>query len=431
MKITNSAHPRSAAWEAASGAPAGATRSPGGVASGPGGYREGVKPAPTSTGEAARWCAVLTAWAFAAMALLRLPVRVGQPPFDFAPLYLGAHALHRGFDPGERTVHAALWRELGSGVAPGQWFNPYPATASLLAGPLARGWAWAEVGEPLRAGMVACVVATAALLLLLPGPSRSAKLAAAGLAAFAAAKLDALTHGLVLGQVNPLVVFLSVLAGVALVCGRDGLAGAAVAVGVGLKGFPLLLIPAAVRRPRVLAVFAGVALLLAAGVWWHVPGWNPLDDVDRARTQLTVGQWTPHPPFGGLWRLRTPVAAVVLGVPLLALIRRPQTPAVRAAAVGLCLGFGGVVAGGLAPPHEAALLLPAMVFHIGWLATDGWRALPSVAAVVLALAPATALDDYPSHDMRSQDHAAWLIALVAAAASARAVTVLRETRGLR
>lgn len=382
-------------------------------------------PAERADGEsAAAWGAVASVWAFALMALARLEVRHWQPPFDFAPLFLGGHALRRGLDPGDKDVQFAMWAELGSGRAPGQFFNPYPATASLVMQPVSLAWTWAELGAPFRGLMVAALLAAALVIAALPGPSLTARLTAAGLAAFAAAKLGALQHALVIGQVSPAVVFLTVLGAVALVRGRDGVVALALALGGGLKLFPLLLLPATLPRPRALVGTLLVLGALAIGTWWSFPGWDPLRDAARAWEQATIGQYAAGRTWGGYWHLRGVVAAVVSGPLLLALLRRGGPPA-RAASAGLCLSAGGVVAGGLVPPHEAVLLLPATAFHIGWLAMEGWRPLPIVTALVLAILPATPLVDYPPFEIERADHASALMAVVLFAAVARAVQALR------
>lgn len=350
------------------------------------------------------------------------------PGPDLVPLWLGAHALRRGMPPEDPTLLPRLWSELGAGVFRGTFWNPYPATASLVAMPITL-LSWPALYP------VHWIGSAAALLLCgvgaLAGPATSRASAALGVAVAVASvvQLEVARHTLALGQVNAVVVLLTTVAAVALARGGDRVAGALFAVGLALKGFPALLLAAALplRRWRAVAAWAVGSLAIGAATWSLHPRWRPWLDVSRALDQVSHGdprlRALDSVPYWS-WRM-LPVA--ILGVPLLvALARRRDEPRARAAVIGLVLAAMGAAFAGVAPPHEMLLLVPALVFAIGWPVSDGWAGPAGVGAAVLLALSMSPLDRYPTHQMSSRDHAAPLIVAVFLVACGRAVAALRQ-----
>lgn len=354
----------------------------------------------------------------------------GPPGPDVAPLYLGGWALHGGLDPADREVQEQMWARHGSGRPPGQLFMPYPTTAAMMAMPMA--WRrWEALGAPFWGAMRGALVVAGLLLLGLGSRAASASAAvmAAGAGLLALAGLAVVPHCLKIGQVNPLIVLLTVGAAVLYIRGMRGLAGAVIGLGAGLKFFPILLAGVALPQ-RNWRMWAGLGLvggILALITFSLLPSWSPLGDLSRMVEQVTVAQATAHPPFGGWWARRG-ILALPLALGLLALVwwRVPEGVDARHAAVLVVLAWGGLTAGGLSPPHEILLLSPALLLGIGWLALEGWRFAPFLAAGLLTLAPYSVLDRYPLEDFHSQVHGIWLIALTWGVAVSRVLLLARR-----
>lgn len=381
------------------------------------------RPAPTPRVPAAvQWAlgvvALLIGAALAWRAFGQPPANLAGPGPDVAPLWLGGWAMWKGLDPADPAVQQWLWDQKGSGLRPGQFFMPYPATAAFLAMPLAYV-PWEELGRPLWLGCAAalCLAALVAPWLAgrrLRGPGWL--LAAGGGLALLSA-LDVVHHSLEIGQVNAVVVGVTVLGGALLVRDRPVLAGAVLAVGAGLKLFPGVVLLAAVARRRwwALGAAAVVGGAIATGTAWVHPGWNPLDDLSRAWLQVTIGQAHRDPPLWDFWKHRGLLfGALMVGGLVGVRARAGEAAAVGrrriAAAVLVTLAFGAGEAGGLAPPHEVLLVAPALLALLAPAAGLGWRDL-GVAAAFVALV-ASPLDRYPAADLFSQDHGIWLIAAV-------------------
>jgi hypothetical protein len=343
------------------------------------------------------------------------------PGPDLAPLFLGGRALWHGLDPTAKQVHWEMWQRYGSGMRPGQFFMPYPTTGAFLAMPLSyRSWAdllvpvWAaSAGALALAGLGAGGCATRR------GLRSGATVAAAGLGLLTLASLDVNRHALELGQANPLVVLITVAAGLLLARGRDLPAGTLVALGVALKFFPgLLLIPIlAFRRWRALAAAVVTGLVLAALTVRVCPDWSPLGDLARAWEQATIGQATEHPPLGGLWRFRGLGGGLVTVAACGWLGWRRQDEEARTAAVTLALALGALEAGGMSPPHEVLLVAPALVLLVAPLAR-GWTLLTGATAAATAALVLSPLDHYPQANRFSQDHALVLILILFSMATA-------------
>jgi hypothetical protein len=384
---------------------------------------------------AAQWAlgvaALLIGAALAWRAFGQPPADLAGPGPDVAPLWLGGWALWKGLDPADPAVQQWLWDQKGSGLRPGQFFMPYPATAALLAMPLAYV-PWDQLGRPLWLGCAVALVLAALAAPALSGRRVSGPggLVAAGAGLSLLSLLDVVHHSLEIGQINAIVVGITVLGGALLARDRPVLAGAVLALGAGLKLFPGVVLVAAVARRRwwalgSAALVGGAIALATARV--H-PGWNPLDDLSRAWLQVTIGQAHRDPPLWDLWKHRGLVfGALTLGslVALRVRIGEAEPVARRrlAAAVVVALAFGAGEAGGLAPPHEVLLVAPALLALLAPVAGLRWRDL-AVTAALLALVWSP-LDRYPADDLFSQDHGIWLIAAVWGLALWRVVRAAR------
>jgi alpha-1,2-mannosyltransferase len=185
---------------------------------------------------------------------------------DFHDLVGGAQVLLSGGTPYQ-----------AAGPAPtdvfltGPTFNPYPPTAFLLEVP------WAAMAEPWRdiswvlLGEAAIIGLVVALYLALGRPSPAeGLLALAGILAF-----FPLLDSVYFGQLNALLVLLSVLAVLAWQRGRAGPAGLFLALAIAIKPAPLVLVPFFIwrRQWRPLAWTAGG--LLALFVATLLVGWGP------------------------------------------------------------------------------------------------------------------------------------------------------------
>lgn len=399
-----------------------------------------------------RWTAVAAAGAalvavFVALPLFGVPAGPATPGPDILPLYLGAHAVLHGASPVDPAVLAEQVRALDMLLAPGTaaLWSPYPTSASTLLVPLT-AFPWLTLRAPLwfvmaaslvGAGLVvgfggregASAVASSAAVSgtpSTPASSFAASITAAAAGVVAVCGLDVAPHALALGQVNPLVVVLTVGAAVALARGWDVAAGVLIAVGTGLKYVPaVLLLPALLLwRPRVLVSAALTGLAIGGVTWAQVPHWSPAADLARGVLQSTVGQGPDR--AGGWWAWRAlPTGAVTLAA-IAALTGPRPRPGATGAAVGVTLAFAAAVAGGLSPPHEMLFVAPALAFAAGWLAETGFRATPALCALAAAAAVLTPLDHYPAADLRSQGHAQPLIFLVYALALVRVGWVMRE-----
>src|SRR5262249_46016894 len=101
------------------------------------------------------------------------------------------------------------------------------------------------------------------------------------------------------GQPGPVVLGLTAVALAATARRRDGLGGAALAGGGGVKGVPLLLPRALPRRPRGLAALPGVTALLVGGVGLHGPPFDLLGWFARLSGFVDQAVFPP-------WRHREP-----------------------------------------------------------------------------------------------------------------------------
>jgi hypothetical protein len=372
--------------------------------------------------------AVLVATMVALPLFQVVPVPATPGP-DILPLYLGAHAVRAGASPVDPAVLAEQVRAIDLFLAPGTaaLWSPYPASASTLLLPLT-AVPWLGLRAPLWLGMSASLVVAGLAVGLSGRRNAITSMAAAALGVIAVCGLDVAPHALALGQVNPLVVAITVLAAVALTRGWDVAAGVLIAVGTGLKYVPaVLLLPALLLwRPRVLVSAAVTGLVIAGATWLQVPQWSPAADLARGVLQSTVGQGPDRAPWGGWWTWRAlPFGAVALAA-VSALTGPHPRPGATGAAVGITLAFAAAVAGGLSPPHEMLFVAPALAFAAGWLAETGFRAVPALCALAAAVAVLTPLDHYPQSDLRSQGHAQPLIFLAYMLALVRVVTVLRS-----
>lgn len=331
------------------------------------------------------------------------------------PLYLGAHALWQGLDPTDPLVHEALWQEVGRGRRPGEFFNPYPATAATLAMPLA--YIPLDRLRPIlwHASLVSLALGGGVVVLLgrfRAGPGRaSAAVAAAGLAVVALTGLEVVPHAFSLGQVNPVVVGLMMVAAVLLARGWGVPAGLFIGLGICLKLLPaLLLLPVVLFRRwgALVSTALTVAVVAAITLYWF-PGWSLSADLGRALEQAIIGQAVEDPPLWGLWPLRGLVAGVlVLGVAGW-LVRRGASRRTLLASVGLTVALGAIQTGGMSPPHEVMLAAPAIAMLAAWLALEGWRPWTvSLAAIAVGVVHSP-LDHYPATLRYSQDHALPLI----------------------
>lgn len=247
----------------------------------------------------------------------------------------------------------------------------YPPTAALLlapAGPLP----YAEVAVGFRwVSLIALVGAAAAVMGAVP--VRDPVVAAAGVGGLATAlvSLRLVRGSLLAGQTGPVVVGLTAAALWAVGRRRDRGAGALLAVGVALKLFPALVLPALVRRPRVWLAFGGVLLGLV-GLTWIFPhpdapfAWlaGAAEFVDRPMR----GAWEKNEPAWvlQLWRARF----LGLGVPTALAtgvhLRRPRTPAADTALGFLWVAWGGTVMAGSPQTHEGLVVLPAVLWVLVW-----------------------------------------------------------------
>jgi hypothetical protein len=339
---------------------------------------------PTRPRSSLRWLALALAVGFfvwtAGATLLRLE---GLPPaaaVDLLPLWLGPQALVRGRDPTDAVVLEDVFHTLQVRVQVSAFLSYHPPTASVLFLPTTLG-SFPTVAYVFRYFAVAALVgAGAATATAGRVRDRIGALAAAIVIAGVFLSTSAARGALIAGQAGPLLVGATALGLWALARGRDTLAGTATAVGVGLKLFPLVLLPAAVRNRRFGAAFVVTLLALCLGVAVFSPPFHPLawfTALTGFVNQRVSPQWQrAEPPFLlRLWQGRF----LALGAPSLAAAvwaaRAPPRAALSAATAALFVAWGGTVMAGSQHYHEALLLLPAVGWVLGWPAVVGPTAL--------------------------------------------------------
>ncbi|MDP2311730.1 MAG: glycosyltransferase family 87 protein [Pseudomonadota bacterium] len=351
-------------------------------------------PRPSAWRRVAGVLALVLALAFLATSareLSRLPRLNAAVAVDLLPLWLGGHALAAGEDPNDEAVLERIFAEQGLHFRTGGFRSYYPPTAALLARPFA-GIAYPDASWGFRFVCVGALVG-AAVLVVNAAPSRGRVYAAVATLALVGVHLTVRPTRAVLpsGQVGPLIVLSTALALWGLARGRDRIGGVALALGAGIKLFPLVLLPAALGRRRYLGTVAIVGALLALGVAVSAPS---LDLVAWARrfagfvNQGVNPIWQRTEP---MWMLRVWQARFfALGVPSVLAIawtwRRRADPAVATALGALLVAWGGTMMAGSHHYHEALVLLPALGWVLVWPAQRGPAALSwGVALATMAL----------------------------------------------
>lgn len=295
---------------------------------------------------------------------------------DLLPIWLGARALVQGLDPCDPGVLSAEFSTADLNVRVGGFLSYYPPTASLFMMPFAEmPFRW--VSSAFRV-LLAIGLALSAWCCATAGRPRDAL--STWTATFALIgvffTVQPLLGGLEAGQPNPLIVFATAAALAGLARGRDTAAGLIAALGVSLKLFPLILVPAALRRPRFLV--AGGALLL--GMVLVVAAKAPLESLTSwpARVLGFVG----HPRDANGFPNATLLVKTLLmqrlsglGIATLAIaavsLRGPSTPTRTVATGGVLVAWGGAVMGPNPQYHESLVLLPAIGLLLSLPALQG------------------------------------------------------------
>jgi hypothetical protein len=192
--------------------------------------------------------------------------------------------------------------------------------------------------------------------------------------------------------------------------GRDTLAGLAAGAGIAVKLFPVLLLPAALRRPRFLVACAVVLAAAFAAVSALAPLEAPIAWLGRVAgfvDDKPMPMWERHAPalVMAMWRARV----VGLGIPTLAAAawaaRRPSTNEVAVATGGLLAAWGGTVMAGSQLYHEALVLYPATGLLLAWPAVEGPRraqiavCVATIAVLVLGGAMSTTIPPNSIHQV--------------------------------
>lgn len=330
----------------------------------------------------------------AARDLQRLPRMSAANAVDLLPLWLGGHALAGGEDPNDEAVLRRIFDEQGLRFRVGGFRSYYPPTASLLARPLAE-LPYPEASRGFRLVALLSLLGAAGLVVG-AAPTRGRVHAAVTTIVLMGLYLTARPTRAVLpsGQVGPVVVLSTSLALWGLARGRDRLGGLAVALGAGVKLFPLVLLPAALGRPRFVGAAAVGVAVLVAGVALHAPHLDLVTWTQELGGFVNQGVNPVWQRLEPMWMLRVWQARFfALGVPTaLALAwawRRRTEPAVAAALGALLVAWGGTVMAGSHHYHEALVLLPALGWVLAWPAQRGPVVLSSAVALgVLALVEA-------------------------------------------
>ena len=350
-------------------------------------------PRPSTRARLAAALALALALGFLGSALTdlrRIPRLNAAVAIDILPIWLGGRALAGGEDPNDAAVLARIFEEQGLHFRTGGFLSYYPPTAALIARPFS-AVPYPLAAKGFRYASVLALIA-AAVLAVRSAPSRGRVHAVVATIALVGYYLSVRPTRAVLpaGQIGPIVLFATALALWGLSRGRDRIGGIALALGAGIKLFPLVLLPAALGRPRVLVAAALVGALLVGGVALSAPHLD-LDAWTRALygfVNLGVhAAWRHDQPAWvlRLWQARF----LALGIPsFLAVVwawRRRTDPAVATALGALFIAWGGTVMAGSHHYHEALLLLPAVAWVLVWPAQRGPVALSWGLAVGVAV----------------------------------------------
>lgn len=322
--------------------------------------------------------------------LRRVPRLNAAVAIDILPIWLGGRALAAGDDPNDAAVLGRIFEEEGLRFRTGGFLSYYPPTAALIARP------FSAVPYPLAAkgfryaSVLALVVS--AFLAVRTAPSRGRVHTTVATIALIGYYLSVRPTRAVLpsGQIGPIVLFATALALWGISRGRDRIGGIALALGAGIKLFPLVLLPAVVGRPRALIAALVAAVALVGGVNLHAPH---LDLEAWSRALYGFVNLGVHPAWRHdqpAWVLRLWQARfLALGIPsFLAVVwawRRRTDPAVATALGALFIAWGGTVMAGSHHYHEALLLLPAVAWVLVWPAQRGPVALSWALAVGVAV----------------------------------------------
>jgi hypothetical protein len=343
----------------------------------------------------------------------RLAVRAMDAPADEAadalPVYLATVTLAEGRDPGDREQLRASYEARGLRARAATYSTLYPASLPALLRP-AGGMGWPSfVGlwrGLLLLGLFACGLVGCIGRPLLPW----ARGVAPGVGLLVLVLIPASGECVRLGQANMLLAGLLAVAFMAVGRGRDGVGGAALAVGVAIKLVPgLALLPLiAARRWRAVAVAAVVGGLCLGLASWLLP----LDAIvaavlDTARFQASIHpDWAarhaqPLRWLGFVAALRHgPLLLLTLAVGLPAVVLAPRR-AVILPVLAMVSAWLGCTAGAFHVLY-APLLYPALLFVVAWPmeadAERGWShagaglALAAAAAAFLLAPPTVVLE---------------------------------------
>jgi hypothetical protein len=343
--------------------------------------------------------------------LRRVPRLNAAVAIDILPIWLGGRALSGGEDPNDAAILARIFEEQGLRFRTGGFLSYYPPTAALIARPFS-AVPYPLAAKGFRYASVLALVA-AAVLAVRSAPSRGRVHAAVATLALVGYYLSVRPTRAVLpaGQIGPIVLFATALALWGLSRGRDRIGGIALALGAGIKLFPLVLLPAALGRPRVLVAAALVGALLVGGVALSAPH---LDLEAWTRALYGFVNLGVHPAWRHdqpawvlrLWQARFLALGIPSGLAVGWAWRRRTDPAVATALGALFIAWGGTVMAGSHHYHEALLLLPAVAWVLVWPAQRGPVALSWALAVGLAIL-AEALGTRSSRSAPSSLH--WLL----------------------
>jgi len=318
--------------------------------------------------------------------------RAMSGPVDLLPLVLGGKAILAGLDPNDPATLEQLYRNSSDiNLRVHGFHNYYPPTACMLLLPLTL-LPFQLLSDLFYWGGMAALVG-AAWFIAGAGRPRGA-LSTLGVAlAVGSVFLQLRLARVVLpsGQVSPFIVLLAAMALWGLARPQSKLGPAVFAVGVAIKYFPLVLLPAALaaRRWRWLAATALVAVAFGACMWvWRdgTGGWDPkwVFGVSNFVTASPLGHWVDHGPpwLMWLWKGRLPgIGTATLILVGLAAWRRPGRE-LTVACGGLMLAWGGVSMTGGHFYHESIMILPALGFVLCWPAVRGPRALQWSSALI-------------------------------------------------
>lgn len=347
---------------------------------------------------AGAWLGAVSVWILLGTGLQPEMDKIGRRPashaVDLVPIWCRARALVVGTEACSPTVMAGIFgsRAPPPGTPARTTDSPYyyPPTTALLFAPAAP-IPFNAFAPGFRLASMAGL-AGVALLVTFARPARHGALSFAAAGGIAALLLSTrISRGsLVAGQTGPLLAFLSALAWWAVGRDRARLAGSVAAIGIGMKLFPALLVPAMVRHRGFLA-FGAATLGALALVLLHPHADAPLaflsgaaEFVDRPPRDA----WLANEP---VWVLRLWTGRfIALGIPTaLALawtLLRTRPTAVTAATIGVLFAWGGTVMAGSPQTHEAMVLLPAVAWVLAWPFHRGPVLLSVVTSIALGVA---------------------------------------------